>query len=338
MRDFTLFISYSQHDGREYAERLNDLIRSVFSDIRVFWDAQIFAGEGLWDRLHEEVRHCNVFLYLVSDQSTTMPSGCIREFSWARFYEKHVIPCVLPTYSGDPPNFTGFPELGELLYMDLRNGIENCTGELARLYGTLYESILHASPITQFHRREMVLLYEILDKISDDSFGNTDIRLGMKVYERGFELEYDEYPMIEGRVSRAVCMEVIEILDMMDYLQHSWKSFSEEEKRSVDESVGRPVKYRVMNVGFCGNHESAHLSYMRFLIGDGKFTGLSLASDKGNSHMRNLPKYRAMLATFSRIKHDDDNDFFTGGERFLLSVNEVIRIIQAQNGVLSHPL
>ena len=88
MRDFTVFISYSHYDSRQHVERLDELIRSVFSDIRLFWDTQLYAGEDLWDRLHEEVRHCDIFVYLISDQSTTMPSGCIREFSWAQFYEK----------------------------------------------------------------------------------------------------------------------------------------------------------------------------------------------------------------------------------------------------------
>ena len=91
MSDFSVFISYSHDDGRDFAERLNGLVRSVFSDINVFWDKELIAGEYFWDKLHEEVRHCGLFLYLVSDTSTKMPSGCIREFSWARFYEKHVI-------------------------------------------------------------------------------------------------------------------------------------------------------------------------------------------------------------------------------------------------------
>lgn len=336
MKDFTVFISYSHDDGRAYAERLNTLLQSVFSDINVFWDKELIAGDYFWDKLLEQVRHCNVFLYLVSDSSTKMPSNCIRELDNAFFYHKHVIPCILPTYSGDPTKIPVTPELDRLQYVDLREGIENAADEIARLYGAIYESIVNSSPTAQLHRREMMLLYEILDKISDDNFENKHLRAGREVYERGFELEYDEYPMIEGRVSRGVCIEVIDILDMMGFLQGAWNGFGEEEKKRVEESVGRPVAYRVKNVGFCGNHETAHLSYMRFLNRDEKFTRLTYASDRGNSHMRNVPKYRAMLSEYSHIKRDDSNDFYK--DRYQLSIDEVIQILQAQDGAISHPL
>ena len=338
MRDFRVFISYSQHDGREYAERLSELIRSVFSDIRVFWDAQLIAGKHFWSRLHDEVRRCNVFIYLVSDQSTTMPSGCIREFSWASFYEKHVVPCILPTYSGNPTNIVGLPELSELLYIDMRNGIENCTMELAKLYGTLYESIANASPITQFHRKEMMMLHDILEKLSDENHEREYFRNGTKVYELGFELEYDEYPMIEGRVSQAVCEEVIDILHMMDMLQRAWTAFTDVEQKRVQDEANEHADYLINNVGFWANEEFDHLRYMRFLNAQDKFTWLNYASDDGNSHTSNVRHYRAMLQEYSQIKYDDANDFYTAAGRFLLSVDEVIHILRAQNRVMTHPL
>ena len=333
MRDFTVFISYSQHDGREYAERLNALLRSVFSDIRVFWDTQLIAGEGLWDKLHEEVRHCNIFIYLVSDQSTTMPSGCIREFSWARFYEKRVVPCILPTYSGDPTNITGLPELGELLYIDMRKGIGNCTVEMTKLYGTLYDSIVSASPITQYHRKEMMLLYEILGKVSDALEYD---EAGREVYQRGYEFEYHQFPTIEGRVSEATCLEVIHILSMMEALQDAWAEFTELDRNQVSEAIGDKVEYVVNNVGFWVNEETDHFSYMKFLNRSGKFRHLKYAFKNGNSHMNNLPRYRAMLRQYEEIKHDKSNDFFRG--RYQLTVDEVVQILQAQRFVLSHPL
>ena len=325
MRDFTVFISYSQHDGREYAERLNELTRSVFSDIRVFWDTQLIAGEGLWDKLREEVRHCDVFIYLVSDRSTKMPSGCIREFSRARLYEKHVVPCILPTFSGDPSSVSGLPELSELLYIDLRKGIENSTDALAKLYGTLYESIVNASPITQFHRKEMMLLYEILGKLSDN---HDDRQVGLEVYERGFELDYYQYPRIEGRVSRATCIEVIDILSMMEHLQDAWRDFSEKDKARIKTAVDDTVEYLVNNVGFWVNEESDHFSYMKFLNDRGGFTHLKYAFKDGNSHANNLPHYRAMLREYQHLKHDDSNDFFS--RRHNLSLDEVIQILQTR--------
>lgn len=338
MRDFTVFTSYSQQDGREYAERLNVLMRSVFSDIKVFWDRQLIAGEGLWDKLHEEVRHCDVFLYLVSDQSTTMPSGCIREYSWARFYDKHVVPCILPSYSSDPTDISGFPELSELLYIDMRNGIENCTVELAKLYGTLYESIVNASPITQYHRKEMMMLYEILGKLSDGKYEQETYRVGSEIYERGYEFEYDGYPPIEGRVSQAVCLEVIDMLEMMDMLQRAWTALSDVDRKRIENETYETAEFTIKQVGFWANEEGDHLAYMRFLNKCDKFTRMSYADNNGNSHLSNVRRYRAMLKVYSRIKHDDTNDFYTAAGRFLLSVDEMIQILQAQSRVISHPL
>ncbi len=333
MRDFTVFISYSQHDGREYAEQLDELIRSIFSDIRVFWDRQLIAGEGLWDNLHEEVRHCDVFIYLVSNRSTKMPSGCIREFSWACSYEKHVIPCILPTFTDDPNGISELPELSELLYVDLRKGINNCAQDLAKLYGTLYEAIVNATPITQFHRKEMMLLYEILGKLSDDHDEGVS---GREVYERGFELEYHQYPRIEGRVSAETCIEVVDILSMMESLQEAWRKFSEKDQARIKTAVDETVEYLVNKVGFWVNEEGDHYSYMKFINERGGFTHLNYASNGGNSHMNNLPRYRRMLREYLHIKHDDGNDFFRG--RRVLSLEEVIQILRAQRGSLSHPL
>ena len=338
MRDFTVFMSYSQHDGQEYAERLNELIQSVFSDIRVFWDAQLVAGKDFWSRLHSEVRHCDVFIYLVSNLSTSMPSGCIREFSWACLYEKHVVPCILPTFTADPTNISGLPELSQLLYIDLRRGIEYCTTELASLYGTLYDSILNASPLTQYHRREMMMLYEILGRLQEKEDNDDYFEAGTEVYARGFEYEYDDYPAIYGRVSNSVCIEVIDILEMMDMLQRSWKEFSDLERKEIQNATNEYVEYTIKQVGFWANEEGEHLSYMRFLNQRGKFTGMTYADNNGNSHTHNVPIYRAMLQEYSRIKHDDSNDFYTIAGRFVLSVKEVIRIIQSKYGAQSYPL
>ena len=332
MGDFSVFISYSHNDGRDFAERLNGLIRSVFSDIDVFWDKELIAGEYVWDKLLEEVRLCDVFLYLVSDRSIKLPSGCIREFAWARMHDKHIVPCILSSYSGNPDKIEGFPELNGLLYVDLRNGIDSCTIELAKLYGTIYESILNASPITQYHRREMMLLYEILGKFSDEK---DEEKVGWEVYQRGFELEYDDYPNIDGRVPKAVCLEVIDILDMMVFVQEALNSVSDKEKKNIEESVGK-VDYMIKNVGFCGNHETTHLSYLRFLNRDGRFQGLSYDPDNGNSHLPNLSRYREMLQEFNYITHDFNNDFYQG--RYELSVNELIQIVQAPQFGSSHPL
>lgn len=338
MRDFTLFISYSQHDGRQYAERLSKLFRSVFPDIRIFWDRQLLAGEVLWDKLHEEVRHCNVFLYLVSDESTTMPSGCIQEFSWARLYEKQAVPCIMPTYSGDPSNISGLPELSELLYIDLRKGIENCAGELATLYGAIYELIVSSSPITQYHRQEMMMLYEILGKLSDSKHEHEEYRVGAEVYKRGYEFEYDDYPLIEGNVSQAICLEVIDMLDMMNMLQRAWAAFTDVERKRIENETRETAEFTIKQVGFCGNEEGDHLSYMRFLNKCDKFTWLSYANGNGNSHKPNVRPYRAMLQVYSHIKRDDTNDFYAATGRLLLSVDEVIQIVHAQHRAMLHPL
>ena len=217
--------------------------------------------------------------------------------------------------------------------MDLRNGIDNCTEELAKLFGTLYDSIVNASPITQFHRKEMMLLYEILGKLSDD---HDDEKGGRKVYERGFELDYHNYPLIEGRVPYAICIEVLDILGMMESLQDAWREFSEQDKARIRTEVGEKVEYLVNNVGFWVNEEGDHFSYMKFINEQGGFTHLNYAFNNGNSHMNNLPRYRKMQREYRNIKHDDGNDFFR--ERRVLSLDEVIQILSAQYGAQSHPL
>ena len=182
----------------------------------------------------------------------------------------------------------------------------------------------------------MMLLYEILNKVSDDTYEKHSYEVANEVYENGYEFEYHSYPRIEGRMSETLCLEVIDILSMMEHLQRAWKNYGKEEKKKIEKESGSTVGYLIENVGFCGNHEVEQLSYMSYLNERRKFTFLCYADDDGNSHMQNLPKYRVMLQEYLRIKHDNSNDFYRG--RRNLSVDEVIQILQAQRHVFSHPL
>ena len=70
-----------------------------------------------------------------------------------------------------------------------------------------------------------MLLYEILDSRMTHT-RKTVIKLPQKCMKMGTNSN-NSYPMIEGRMSETLCLEVIDILTMMEYLQRAWKEYSE---------------------------------------------------------------------------------------------------------------
>lgn len=96
--------------------------------------------------------------------------------------------------------------------------------------------------------------------------------------------------------SKEVRHEVVDVLDMWDFIESGYEALSAKKKtRVADEAepFGKNPKFS----GFDGNNETEHLGIARFLIDDlerfSRFKGRDL-----NSHMQSLDGYRRMLQVF----------------------------------------
>lgn len=125
-----------------------------------------------------------------------------------------------------------------------------------------------------------------------------------EVLERGYENHYSElFDDIMNPMSAESCNEILDILDMYTGIYFSYNELENPETIKKSETVFP---------GFDGNHETAQLGYTRFFIEKlGRYAyvkdsvieaGGSTGFNGYNSHMRLLPKYRAMLERFQQ--HD----------------------------------
>ena len=84
----SIFISYSHRD-KHVVEEIAPLLQLAFPNKYVFWDKRLLGGEDTDNKLHEQVRRCQVFVFFASHSSMSEESYCRREVTWARQYDKH---------------------------------------------------------------------------------------------------------------------------------------------------------------------------------------------------------------------------------------------------------
>ncbi len=85
-----IFISYSRYDT-QLTHRIADYLRQVFGYEKVWFDKELRGGQQWWDRIVDQIRECDNFIYLVSRESLES-IYCRIELSEAWFHHKSIIP------------------------------------------------------------------------------------------------------------------------------------------------------------------------------------------------------------------------------------------------------
>ena len=150
--------------------------------------------------------------------------------------------------------------------------------------------------IDRYQRTVLRNQYLILDKLAP----NQGWAKSAKIFENGYEFEYEECLVASDIVSEDACREVRDILQMFRVLYHA-KSNQKFE-------------------GFDGNHhvEGPLMGYVRHLWESSEFTESKHPDiDNGNSHTEMLAQYRRMVAAWKQ------------GPSFPLSPEDVSRIEKA---------
>lgn len=98
-----IFISYS-HSDRPYLDKLLPLIRKVYGHDSVWFDDDIHGGMDWRQTILDEIDKCNLFIYLVSNESLTSPY-CQEELRHAHRSKKNILPVIVrrlnPPYPGN---------------------------------------------------------------------------------------------------------------------------------------------------------------------------------------------------------------------------------------------
>ena len=219
----SIFISYS-HDDKQHVEEIAALLELAFPNKNVFWDRRLLGGDDTDNKLREQVRRCQVFVFFASHSSMSEESYCRREVTWATQYDKHIVPYIIAVTPEEVVRYLG----GDNVFCVAAGGVES----FAKLCGSIFQGFTTAT-YSEPHQQQMLLLYRILDKLDDDYSYENEI----DIYARGYELDYEWTPFLDSYppMNEKRCQEVRDILDMMERLQSDWKKLSDEEKADIEE-------------------------------------------------------------------------------------------------------
>jgi uncharacterized protein len=197
-----------------------------------------------------------------------------------------------------------------------RNGL-NASEILRQALETKLDELRQRSVGTSLTKKERLLLYNqyaILMVLAKSDYERKDYEQKCEALMSGYEREYDElFDFLSDGVPRAVCQEVLDILDlhralMNFYVKQASDSYDLEEFRFI---------------GFDGNEETSHYSYCRYFVEElGRYSELSDDRNRGlNSHWPILPTYQSMLTFWKQLPRKWD-----------LSVKEVAELLARKNG------
>lgn len=132
-----IFVSYSRAD-RQFIEQFTPLIRQVYGNDSLWFDEDIHGGADWWKMILEEIGKCDLFIYLISNESLESPY-CQAELREALRLNKQVLPVIVrrlkPPYPGNIDS-----ELADTLrktqYVDMTGGFNNAN-TISKLYAAI---------------------------------------------------------------------------------------------------------------------------------------------------------------------------------------------------------
>jgi tetratricopeptide (TPR) repeat protein len=136
-----IFVSYSRAD-RPFVDDFVPLLRQVFSDHEIWFDEHISGGEDWWNRILSEINDCDLFIYLLSNDSLAS-EYCQAEFREALRLQK---PC-LPVIARSKTDVTIAPddlaaEIKRREWIDMSGGFRDYQAS-ARLYAAVNNLLSH---------------------------------------------------------------------------------------------------------------------------------------------------------------------------------------------------
>lgn len=132
-----IFISYSRAD-RQFVDQFIPLIRRVYGNDSLWFDEDIHGGANWWQMILNEINKCDVFIYLVSNESIESPY-CQAELREALRLNKQILPVIVRRLK---PNYLDSvsEDLAQVLkntqYIDMSRGFSD-PNILSSLYASL---------------------------------------------------------------------------------------------------------------------------------------------------------------------------------------------------------
>ena len=141
--------------------------------------------------------------------------------------------------------------------------------------------------LNKFERRLLANQYQILSMLDQSNAEHYEKM--QEALQKGYESYYNDeiFGWIFDGLSESESTLVIDAMDMYFAIQRAYDAL--DDKAEIEE---RRTKFP----GFDGNHETAYMSYARFVVErEGRFSLLKPSSADFNSHTPMLDRYRRMI-------------------------------------------
>jgi hypothetical protein len=159
-----IFVSYSRVDT-PVTKQIVDRLRRVYGLPNVWYDDELYGGQSWWKTILEQIRVCDVFVYLLSNESVTS-QYCLAEFAEAIRLQKPIVTVQIR----DKTRLS--PELDKVQHVDMKRGLND--DNLARLIRSINELAARPKKRRALSSRPTVLP-SVTDKESEDAAALTDV-------------------------------------------------------------------------------------------------------------------------------------------------------------------
>ncbi|MCC6802223.1 MAG: YfbU family protein, partial [Anaerolineae bacterium] len=194
------FFSYS-HSDRPFLDDLLPQMQTMYTDGTLWFDDALTGGAEWWTKILNEIDKCDIFIFLLSDESTTS-QYCREELRHAIQFDKRILPVIVRRLKKDYPSEIDADlsdHLKTIQYVDLQRGLRD-TPSVTKLWSairslehpTIDPKELDKEGRTKLSRNERWLLSNqfqilaLLDPEQKDSYDQM-----RTVVESGYELHYD---------------------------------------------------------------------------------------------------------------------------------------------------
>jgi formylglycine-generating enzyme required for sulfatase activity len=131
-----IFISYSRAD-RVFLQQFLPLLRRIYGNDAIWYDDEIHGGIDWWEMILSQVRQCDLFIYLLTNDSVRS-NYCHDELREAIRLRKQILPVIIrPRTELDvlPEDLRDF--IRRTQYVDLASGVKD-TDALTYLYASVH--------------------------------------------------------------------------------------------------------------------------------------------------------------------------------------------------------
>gem|GEM_PF-4385054 len=159
------FISYSRVD-KHFVAKFEPLLRRIIPDSSVWYDDKLDGGDKWWDEILKQIAECDIFLYLLSNESV-QSVYCQAEFTEACRLQKNIITIQIR----DRTELTD--ELKDIHYIDMTDGVDDADA-IVRLAGAIHKQLENTNKRRALWKPSTPKPSTLEEKLVDRTTGDTN--------------------------------------------------------------------------------------------------------------------------------------------------------------------